>query len=105
MKVNSSIPLTFASVKEILKVREEDGELGYEQKQVKEYIEKFSKYNKKEAENLVEKLMENKKITREIATIIVNISPKCAETIETIVFKSKIELSNEDVEKIIKLLK
>ncbi|MEW6528616.1 MAG: hypothetical protein AB1391_01875 [Candidatus Micrarchaeota archaeon] len=105
MKLNSSIPLTFANVEEILKAREKDGELGYEQNQTKEYVEKFSRCTKKEAEKLVEKLMENKKITRAVAVIIVNISPKYAETIKTIALKDKIELNDEEVEEIIKLFK
>lgn len=105
MKVNSSTPLTLASVKEILKAREKEGELGYEQKQAYDYSEKFSKHEKKEADKLLSKIMENKKITADVAATIVNISPKHAETVKTIALRDKIDLTNEEAEEIIKLLK
>lgn len=104
MKVNSSNPLTLANVKDILKAREKEGELGYEQKQAYEYAEKFAKQEKKEAEKLVEKIMENKKITREVAVTLVNIAPKYPETVKTIALKDKVELTGEEAEEILKLL-
>lgn len=105
MKINSSAPVTLAGVKEILKQREKEGELGYEQKQSREYAEKFAKYERKRAEELVEKIMENRKITREVAVILVNTAPKHLATAKTIAMKDKIELTDEEAEEIIKVLK
>ncbi len=103
MKVNSSSPLTLASVKDILKAREKEGELGYEQKQAFDYCEKFAKQDAKTAAKLVEKIMENKRITRETAVTIVNIAPKSAATVKTIALKDKVDLTDAEAEDIIKL--
>ncbi|MFN7088511.1 MAG: hypothetical protein ACK4NX_01640 [Candidatus Paceibacteria bacterium] len=105
MKINSAISLTLASVKNVLKTREKEGELGYEQKQVYDYCEKFAKQERKEAEKLVEKIMENKKITNEVAVSLVNIAPKSVATVKAIALKDKIELTDEEAEEIIKLFK
>lgn len=107
MKLLSSKPLTLAQVREILSEREKDGEFEYEQIQAKEYCEKFSKFkNSKDAEELIKKILEaNKKITLELATSIVNISPNFPETLQTIAQKEKVELSNEEAEEIIKIIK
>ncbi|VVC02253.1 Uncharacterised protein [uncultured archaeon] len=105
MKINSSTPLTLARVKEMLKAREKEGELGYEQKQAQEYSEKFAKQERKKAEDLVDKVMENKKITRETAVILVNIAPTHPETVKTIVLKDKAELTDDEAQEIAKLFK
>lgn len=105
MKIISSVPITLASVKEILDKREKEGELGYEQKQAHDYVKKFSKYDKKEAEQLKDKLMKNKKITAEIAVTLVNIAPKNPELVKTIASKDKIELSEDEINEILKLFK
>lgn len=103
MKTNSSTPITLAQAKELLKAREKEGELGYEQKLALAHAEKFAKQDAKEAEKLVKKIMENKKITLEMAIMFVNIAPKYSETVKTI--SGKIELANEEVEEILKLFK
>ncbi len=104
MKINSSIPITLASVEALLKAREKEGELGYEQKQAYEYAKKFAKGEKKVAEKTVEKIMENKKITREVAVILVNISPKYPKTVKTVAQKDKVELSDTEAEEILRHL-
>lgn len=105
MKVNSSAPLTLAAVKEILEAREKEGELGYEQKQAQDYAKKFSKSSRKEAEALLERIMKNKKITREVAVVLVNVAPKHPELVRTIAAKDKIDLTEEEIAEILKLFK
>lgn len=106
MKINSTVPLTLASVKEILKAREKDSELGYEQKQAYDYCKNFAKQEKKEAEKLVEKIIEKMgKITNEVAVNLVNIVPKSAATVKAIALRNKIDLTDEEAEEIIKLFK
>lgn len=105
MKIISSMQLTLAEVKEILDARKKEGEFGYEQKQAYEYAEYFAKQNKKEAKKSVESLIsENKKITRETAVTLVNIAPTSPKIIKMIALKNKIELSDEEVEKILKII-
>ncbi|MDD5337508.1 MAG: hypothetical protein PHS02_03425 [Candidatus ainarchaeum sp.] len=105
MKVNGTHPVTVAEARDILEGREKEGELGYEQKQTQDYAKKFAKYTRKEAEALVEKIMKNKRVTREVAVSLVNVSPKYAETVRTMALKDKIDLSQEEAEEILKLFK
>lgn len=103
MKTNSIEPLTLAQVKEIFEARAKEGELGYEQKQALEYAEKFAKMPKKESEKLVEKIMENKKVTKEAAVAMVNIGPKHPEKVKAIAGKDKIELTDDEANEIAKM--
>ncbi|MFA5077451.1 MAG: hypothetical protein WC488_03420 [Candidatus Micrarchaeia archaeon] len=105
MKVNGTKQITLAEVKDILEGREKEGELGYEQKQAQDYAKKFAKGTRKEAEALVDKIMKNKKFTREAAVSLANVSPKHIETVRTLVQKDKIDLSQEEAEEIVKLFK
>lgn len=103
MKVKSSVPLSISAVREMLKAREKEGELGYEQKQAQEYVEKFAKGTRKESEKTVEKIMANGKITAEVAVTLANVAPRQAETVKAIALKDKIELTDEEANEIIKL--
>ncbi len=103
MKLNSSTPVTLAGAKEILKAREGEGELGYEQKQALDYAEKFSKHSRKDAEKLIEKIMENKKITREAAVTLVNVAPKNPAQARTVAVRDKIDLTEQEAAEVVKL--
>ncbi|MBI5051401.1 hypothetical protein HZC08_01450 [Candidatus Micrarchaeota archaeon] len=104
MIVNSSKAVTLSEVREILKQRESEGELGYEQKQTLDYAEKFSKSSKKDADSKVEEIMKNEKVLLETAVKIVDISPKKIETLKAILVKDKLELDEEEINSILKII-
>lgn len=103
METKSSKPASIAKAKEILSNRSKEGELGYEQTQALENAEKFSKFKPDGIKKLVEKLT-NEKISEELATKIIDICPTDASTLKAILVKDRIELSDEEINQIIKEL-
>lgn len=104
MIVQSSKPVTISEVKEILKKRGEEGELGYEQKETLEYVDKFAKDTKKDANSKVHELMKDEKITIETAVKIVDLKPSKIETLRAILIKDRIDLNEEQLNNVIKII-
>ena len=105
MEIKSSKPLTLSEVNDILLKRKEEGELGYEQSHLSEYCEKFVKKDVKAAQKLAKELMKaSNKINEETAVKIADIAPKKADTLKAILLKDKIELNEEELNEILKLL-
>ncbi|MBU0532304.1 RNA polymerase Rpb4 family protein [Candidatus Micrarchaeota archaeon] len=103
MEIKSSKTITVSEVKEILEKRKEDGELGYEQTQALEHAEKFYK-DSKTVRQIIATLTKNEKINEEVAAKIVDVWPKDPATLKAILIKDKIELSEEEIDQIIKEL-
>lgn len=105
MKTTSSNPVSVAEAKEMINKRIKDGELNYEQTLAIEHAEKFangtSKALKKKAEDIVKK---NEKVPMETAVKIVDIAPKTLSTIKAIMLKDKVELTDEELAEILKLI-
>lgn len=106
MKIVSSEPVPLTDVKEILKKREkEEEELAYEQAQSLENAEKFAETPPAEVKKLISEITKNNKISAETAVKIVDLMPKYVSTLKAILIKDKVELSDEELEAVIKLLK
>ncbi len=103
MDVKSSKAVTVSEAKEILAKRKEDGELGYEQAQALDNSEKYAKYEPGKARTLVDSLTKGK-ITRETAIKIVDVCPDNPATLRAILVKDRIELSDEEINGILKEL-
>lgn len=103
MKVLNSVPASVSEVKDILKKREKEGELGYEQQLSLEYSDNFSKHSKTEAEKLTKQIMKNGKINEETAIKLVDLFPTNADLVRAILLKDKIELNDEEVNEIVKI--
>jgi DNA-directed RNA polymerase subunit F len=104
MEIKGTKPVTVSEAKDILaKRKEEVTELGYEQNQALEHSERFGKLDAEKARKLVEKLVKSK-LSEELAVKIVDVHPTTVASIKAIVSKDKIELSEEDAEKILKEL-
>jgi DNA-directed RNA polymerase subunit F len=104
MEIKSSKPVTLSEVKEILGKRNEESELGYEQSQALEHAEKFCKCDTKKAQKLLQSLAKNDKITDDIAAKIVDVMPNDPATLRAILAKDKIEMSDEELEALVKEL-
>jgi len=105
MEIKSSEPLSLAEVKEILKKREKDGELAYEQAQSLENADRFSTATPAKVKKLVSEITKNAKVPVETAIKITDIMPQQASTLKAILIKDKVELSDEEIEAVISLLK
>jgi DNA-directed RNA polymerase subunit F len=104
MDVKHSKPVTVCEAKDILaKRKEEQAELGYEQNQALEHSERFAKLDADKARKIVEKIAKGK-ISEELAVKIVDVHPATVASLKAITSKDKIELSDEDAEKILREL-
>ena len=105
MKIVSLNPVSVAEAKELITKRMKDGELNYEQTLASEHSEKFangtSKSIKKKIDEIVKK---NEKIPLETAVKIIDIEPKTLSTLKLIMLKDKVDLSDEELSDILKLV-
>ncbi len=104
MQVKSTRPVSVYEAREILVKRKEDGELGYEQGQAHDNSERFGTMDTKKARELVEMLKGFDKISEELAVKIVDIRPDNAATLRAVLVKDRVELSEDDLNKIVKEL-
>jgi DNA-directed RNA polymerase subunit F len=104
MDMKSSRPVTAAEAKGILASRKEGGELGYEQAQALENLEVTVKIEPEKADKLREKFVKAGKISQEMASKLIDIRPDSAATVKAILSKDKVEVSEEEINEIIKEL-
>jgi DNA-directed RNA polymerase subunit F len=104
MEIKSSRPVSVSEAKDILARRKEDGELGYEQGQANDNSERFGNLEAKKAAKLIETIAKFDKMTEELAVKIVDIHPDNAATLRAILVKDRIELSEDEINGIIKEL-
>lgn len=95
-----AIPLS--KVKEILSEQKKDNTLTYEQKTVYDYAKEFSKANSTKVEKVIEEL-KNEGISDRLAIKVVDIKPKTKEEIMLIFERSRTDLNEEKIKKIIEL--
>lgn len=102
MEIKSSKPVPVSEAKEILAKRNEDGELGYEQSQALDNAERFA--NPEKTEKAMKALAKNEKISEELAAKIADVRPAKPETLKALLVKDRVELSDEEVDSILKEL-
>lgn len=101
MNTISSRPASLSEAKKIMERREKDGELGYEQQQALEYLKKFAAEG---GEAIVKEISKNKKIPLETAVKIADIRPKKPETVKAILLKDRVDLNEEEIAEILKIV-
>lgn len=104
MEIKSSKPISISEAKEILAKRKGETEMGYEQSQALDNSERFATADVDKARKLIENLRKNEKISAELAVKIVDVHPKIPATLRAILVKDRIEMSEEEIEKILKEL-
>ncbi|MBI1971721.1 MAG: DNA-directed RNA polymerase subunit F [Candidatus Aenigmarchaeota archaeon] len=103
MKVISEKFVSYPKAKKILEEREKEGELSYEQKSSLEHLRKFSKLE--DDEKISEELHAIEKLREDLIVKIINNIPKTAEDVKVLFQKDVIDLSDEDIAKIIEVTK
>jgi len=96
-------PVPIALVKDMLaKVKEKN----HEQKITFEYVSKFAKLNKEDAEKLMEELRSANipRVKERHIVKLVDLMPKTADEVKVIFAKEEVALSKEDVQKILDIL-
>ncbi|MDD5339626.1 MAG: hypothetical protein PHV13_00070 [Candidatus ainarchaeum sp.] len=104
MDMKSSKAVTAAEAKAILAARKDGGELGYEQTQALENLEVTVKIEAKKAASLKEKLIDIGKISKDLASKLIDVRPDNAATVRAVLSKDKVELTEEQINEIIKEL-
>jgi DNA-directed RNA polymerase subunit F len=104
MDVVSEKPVSLSEVIALLKKRQREGELGYEQTNTLQYAEKFSKLDLREATALAKELAKMDVFTEAQLVKLVDLLPKKEEELKAIVGKD-VSLGEERVKEALKLIK
>ena len=104
MENEKTEPVPESEIKaELEKRKKEEEELAYEQAQALEHAEKYIELTPAKMKKLVEDIRKNEKIPLETAIKIAEIMPKHVSTLKAILIKDKVELSDEELNAVIKL--
>lgn len=105
MEIKSEEPITLAEAEALLKKRKEE-EMRYEQKASYEYVHKFSELSKKEAKELVEKLLDLDlvKVKKEHAVKIADLLPENKDDLRAIFAKERFSLKSDEMEQILEVV-
>lgn len=99
-------PVSISEVKNILKKVEKDRkEMLYEQKIALEHAHKFAKLSVKKTEALIKELLKLEFLHEIHAFKIADILPSSEDDVKTIFAKERITLSDNDIKKILDLVK
>lgn len=105
MRIVSDRPASLSEVAALLKKRQKEGELSYEQSNALAYAEAFTKLDLKEAQALDRALEKLGFLTPGARSSLVDILPKKEDEVKSILAKEKIEASEEQVKEILKAVK
>jgi len=96
--------VTLPQVKKILKKREKQGELSFQQTITLEHATTFAKMTPSASKRLVKRLMKNYELTRFQAVQIVNIGPTTPEELKTLIDLRSTSLTDEQLEEIAEIM-
>ena len=105
MKVKESYPVTMAEAKEVMSKYNKQKELGYEQNIALEHLNKFTKLKSADAKKFMEELNSILRMSPETAVQIANIMPNTADELRVIFARESFSLKEEEVTKILDLVK
>ena len=98
-KILDELPVDLAQVKRIISDRKKDGELTYEQKKTLAYAKEFCKLDEKEAEEMLNELLEVG-IDRVVGIKIVDMLPKNRQEVK-VLFSKQMPVVESDIKKIL----
>lgn len=105
MKTIGIKPVSTTEAKEIMLKLEKEKELSYEQKLALEHLKKFSKLKPSELKSLKDELNSIIRVSDETLVQILNILPKTADELRLIFVKEKFSVKEEEIKKILEVLK
>ena len=102
-KLIAQKPIPLAEVKDLLKARQDEKALAYEQEMAYDYARKHSKLSKSKAEKLLEEL-QSVEVSDEIKVKIVDLCPDNLDKLRLLLPKSS-KISEEDLKAIVEKVK
>jgi DNA-directed RNA polymerase subunit F len=97
-------PATLATVKDVLSERKKEGELTFEQKVSLDYAKEFSK-GKEKAIGLATTELQSMGIDEATIVRIINVAPETREEVKLIFEKTRFDLKEDHINKILDLVK
>jgi DNA-directed RNA polymerase subunit F len=105
MKIVESRPVPLSEVKKLLSERKKHSELEYEQEQAADHADKFAKRTPEATTKLVKELTSKFLVLdAETALKLTDIAPKYTETIKATLLRKKVELNDEEMAELLKVL-
>lgn len=104
-KIIEKIEVPYATVKDFLQKRKENGELSALQNLTLDVSSKLSKIDSQRAEALIEQLVKDFKISRFSAVQIANILPKSIEELRTLLFTEGRIFMTSELQKMLDIMK
>ncbi len=98
-------PVPLSEVLDMLEAAKKEGELEYWQRLTYDYAQKFSELPTAKAKELMGELMELEKIREHQAVIITDLMPETADDINLIFAKERTKLEEDDIKKILEIVK
>ncbi len=105
MEIKSEKIIPFSDVKQVLSKREEQGELGYEQKITLAYLKSVYKPAPTKVANAMEELKKIEKLSDKQIVNIVNLLPQDLDDIRVIFANERVDIKDEEKKKIIDIVK
>ncbi len=106
MNVIEERKASFAEAKALLTKRKKDlPEMGYEQANTLEYLEKFTALSTEDAKKMEKELEALGFLTPEQIVDLVNVVPKKEDTVRAVLTREKLSLNAEQVKEVLKVCK
>ena len=105
MDIKNEKYVTMAEAKQLLKEKEKTKELGYEQKNALEFLNKFSKLKLKDAKQMFEELKQIQKLKEKHIVSIIDLLPADKDDLRVLFANEIISLSEEEKKKILDIVK
>lgn len=105
MEIVSERAVTSYEAKKILRKREKEGELNYEQKNALDYLNKFRKLPEKNLQELIEDLRKIEKLKETHIAAIVETMPKDEDDLRLLFANERIVLEDNEKQQILSAVK
>lgn len=106
MNVIEERPTTFAEAKALLAKRKKDApEMGYEQANTLEHLEKFTALSAEDAKKMEKELEDLGFLSKEQVINLINVLPKREDTVRAVLTREKLLLNAEQIKEVLKICK
>lgn len=98
-------PVSLAEAKDILEKRSKEADFGYEQQTSFDYVNQHCKLKYEDAKELEKKLSEFEDLSQESMVKVIDLLPEFKSSLNVLLTKDRLKLSDDQVDKIMDLVK
>ena len=103
-EIIDSEPIPGVKVKEVLEEFSDENELNYEQNITLNHLARFKRYSPEDAEEIMEKLVNDFNLRTKVAVHIVDLVPQDLADLRLIFAKEPTKIDNDEMKKILEVL-